>query len=216
MTNYKLMAALLSATLLLSGCSDPKNVKLPQNANEFKDFQVKIEKLDDEDKRLINDFVGENSLAMAFGNVPSDMTVGDAIVMQKEQEDRAKTKEAAKQSALKAMNDVINVEYVHHDKSDRLGYSAYQFTVEMTNKKAKPIIGVKGRLIFKDLFGEDVGNIGVEAKTTLEKDQPKYVEATSMPSMTQGDTFKDSNYEPENVRFEPEIIVFADKTTLSL
>jgi len=211
-----IIVAMFFAVHLITGCSDPKNVKLPQNASEFKDFQDKIEKLDGEDKRLINDFVGENAIATAVGNVPSDMTVGDAIAMQKEREDEAKAKEAAKQSALKAMNDVIDAEYVHHDKSDRLGYSAYQFTVEMTNKKAKPIIGVKGRLIFKDLFGEDVGNIGVEAKTTLEKDQPKYVEATSIPSMTQGDTFKDSNYEPESVRFEPEIIVFADKTTLSI
>lgn len=211
-----IMAATLSAALLLSGCSDPKNVKLPQNANEFKDFQAKIEKLDDEDKRLINDFVGENSLAMAFGNVPSDMTVGDAIIMQKEQEDRAKAKQAARESALKAMNDVINVEYVHHDKSNAAGYSVYQFTVEMTNKQAKPVIGVKGRLIFKDLFGEDVGSIGVEAQTSLDKGQPKYVEVRSMPLATQGDSFKDGNYKPEDVRFEPEVIVFADKTTLSI
>lgn len=215
--NIKIVtAALLSATLLLSGCSDPKNVKLPQNAGEFKDFQTKIEKLDGEDKRLINDFVGENSLAMAFGNTPTGMTVGEAIAVQKEQEDRAKAKEAAKESALKAMNDVINVEYVYHDKSDRAGFSAYQFTVEMTNKQAKPIIGVKGRLIFKDLFGEDVGNIGVEVKSTLEKDQPKYAEAVSIPSMVQGDTFKNGHYEPADVRFEPEAIVFADKTILSL
>lgn len=216
MKNHKLMAALISVTLLLSGCSDPKNVKLPQNANEFKDFQAKIEKLDDEDKRLINDFVGENSLAMAFGNTPTGMTVGDAIAMQKEQEDKAKAKQEAKQSALKAMNDVVDVEYVYHDKSNAAGYSIYQFTVEMTNKQAKPVIGVKGRLVFKDLFGEDVGNIGVEAQTSLDKDQPKYVEVRSMPLATQGDTFKDGHYEPENVRFEPEIIVFDDKTSLSI
>ena len=216
MKNHKLMAALISVMLLLSGCSDPKNVKLPQNANEFKDFQAKIEKLDGEDKRLINDFIGENSLAMAFGNTPTGMTVGDAIAMQKEQEDRAKAQEAAKQSALKAMNDVVDVEYVYHDKSNAAGYSVYQFTVEMTNKQAKPVIGVKGRLVFKDLFGEDVGNIGVEAQTSLDKDQPKYVEVRSMPLATQGDSFKDGNYKPEDVRFEPEVIVFADKTTLSI
>ena len=217
MANHKLMAALLSATMvLLSGCSDPMNVKLPQNADEFKDFQSKIDSLKGEDKRLISDFVGENALAMAVGNTPTDMTVGEAIAMQKEQEDRAKTKQAAKQSALKAMNDVINVEYVHRDKFERAGYPAYQFTVEITNKQAKPIIGVKGRLIFKDLFGEDVGNIGVEYKSTLDKDQPKYVESTSIPSLTQGDTFKDGDYEPTNVRFEPEVIVFEDKTSLSI
>lgn len=215
MSNYKLMAALLSATLLL-GCSDPMNAKLPQNAGEFKDFQSKIDNLEGEDKRLINEFVGENFLAMSIGNVPPDMTVGDAIAMQKEQEDKARAKEAAKQSVLKAMNDVIDVEYVHHDKFERAGYPAYQFTVEMTNKQAKPIIGVKGRLVFKDLFGEDVGNIGIEYKSTLEKGQPKYAETTSTPSLTQGDSFKGGSYEPENVRFEPEVIVFADKTTLSL
>ncbi|WLG12755.1 hypothetical protein Q6344_09060 [Psychrobacter cibarius] len=214
--NIKMMAAILSVTLLLSGCSDPKNVKLPQNVNEFKDFQVEIEKLEGEDKRLINDFMGDNFLAMSIGNVPSGMTVGDAIAMQKQQEDKAKAKAAAKQGAVKAMNDVINVEYVHYDKSDAAGYSVYQFTVEMTNKQAKPVIGVKGRLIFKDLFGEDVGNIGVESQTSLDKDQPKYVEIRSMPLATQGDSFKDGNYKPEDVRFEPEVIVFADKTTLSL
>lgn len=211
-----IIVTMFFAVQLMSGCSDPKNVKLPQNANEFKDFQAKIEKLDDEDKRLINDFVGENSLAMAFGNVPSDMTVGEAIAMQKEREDKAKAKQEAQKAALKAMNDVINVEYVHHDKFERAGYPAYQFTVEMTNKSAKQVIGVKGRLIFKDLFGKDVGNIGLESKKTLDEGQPTYVEVTSMPFATQDDIFKDGNYEPENVRFEPEAIVFADKTTLSL
>lgn len=210
------MAALMSATLLLSGCSDPKNVKLPQNVNEFKDFQVEIEKLEGEDKRLINDFMGDSFLAMSIGNVPSGMTVGDAIAMQKQQEDKAKAKAAAKQSAVKAMNDVINVEYVHYDKFERAGYPAYQFTVEMTNKQARPIIGVKGRLIFKDMFGADVGNIGVEVKSTLDKDKPTYVEVTSMPFAVQGDSFKTGDYKPEDVRFEPEVIVFADKTTLSL
>lgn len=210
------MAVILSATLLLSGCSDPMNVKLPQNASEFKDFQTKIDGLEGEDKRLISDFVGENALAMAVGNTPTDMTVGEAITMQKEQEDRTKAKQAAKQSALKAMNDVLDVEYIYHDKSERAGYSAYQFTVEMTNKKAKPIIGVKGRLIFKDLFGGEVGNISVEARSNLEKGQPKYAEAVSIPSLMQGDTFKDGNYEPTDVHFEPEVIVFADKTILSL
>ena len=189
---------------------------MPQNANEFKDFQVKIDKLEGEDKRLMNAFVNDNAIAMAVGNAPTDMTVGEAIAMQKEQEDRAKAKQAARESALKAMNDVINVEYVHHDKSNAAGYSVYQFTVEMTNKQAKPVIGVKGRLIFKDLFGEDVGSIGVEAQTSLDKGQPKYVEVRSMPLATQGDTFTDGNYEPENVRFEPEAIVFADRTKLSL
>lgn len=214
MSNYRLIAAILSATLLLSGCTNPMNVKLPQNAGEFKDFQAKIEKLEEEDMRLISEFVDENFLAISVGNIPKDMTVGDAIAMQKEREGKAKAKQDAKQGAINAMNDVIDVEYVHHDKFDRAGFPAYQFTVEITNKKAKPIIGVKGRLIFKDLFGEDVGNIGVEYKSTLDKDQPKYIEVTSIPSIVQGDTFKDGNYEPTDVRFEPEAIVFADKTSL--
>ena len=216
MANNKLMTVLLSATLLLSGCSDPMNVKLPQNASDIAGFQSKIEKLDDGDMRLISKFVDDNFLAISTGMLPKGMTVGDAIAMQKEQEDKVKAKEAAEQSALKAMNDVVDVEYVYHDKSNAAGYSVYQFTVEMTNKQAKPVIGVKGRLIFKDLFGEDVSNIGVEAQTSLDKDQPKYVEVRSMPLATQGDSFKDGNYKPEDVRFEPEVIVFADKTMLSI
>lgn len=214
--NIKIMAAILSATLLLSGCSDPKNVKLPQNASDIAGFQGKIEKLDDEDMRLISKFVDDNFLAISTGSLPKGMTVGDAIAMQKEREDRAKAKEAAKESALKAMNDVINVEYVHYDKFERAGYPAYQFTVEMTNKQAKPIIGVKGRLIFKDMFGADVGNIGVETKSNLDKGKPTYIEVTSMPFAVQGDSFKTGDYKPDDVRFEPEVIVFADKTTLSL
>ena len=216
MKNYKLMAAVLAAMLILSGCSDPKNVKLPQNASDIAGFQSKIEKLNDKDMRLISKFVDDNFLAISTGMLPKDMTVGDAIAMQKEQEEKAKVKEAAKQSALKSMNDVINVEYVHYDKFERAGYPAYHFTVEMTNKQAKPIIGVKGRLIFTDMFGADVGNISVETKSTLDKDQPAYVEVTSMPFAVQGDSFKTGDYKPDDVRFEPEAIVFADKTKLSL
>ncbi|WP_372845454.1 hypothetical protein [Psychrobacter sp.] len=216
MNNHKLMAAILSTVLLLSGCSDPKNVELPRNASGIVEFQGKIESLDDEDMRLISEFFDDNFLAISTGVTPEGMTVGDAIAMQREQENKEQAEQEAKQSAIKAMNDVINVEYVHHDKFERLGHSAYQFTVELTNKQTKPIIGVKGRLIFKDLFGEDVGNVGVEYKTNLEEGEPKYAETATVPFIVQGDTFKDSNYKPENVRFEPEVIVFADKTKMSI
>lgn len=211
-----MVAGLVLATVFLSGCSDPMDVELPEKAGDFKEFQAKIEELDGEDKRLINEFIGENFLAMSVGNIPSGMTVGDAIAMQKEQEEAAKAKQIALQKSIDALNAAVKVEYVDRYKFSNLGFTGYQFTLELTNKSDKTITGVKGKLLFKDTFGEDVGKISVEGEKNILENESRYLEVRTVPSVTQGDFFKDAEYKPKDIRFEPEMIVFEDGSSLSL
>lgn len=222
MKNHELMAAILSVTLLLSGCSNPMNAELPQNVAELKDLKGNIDKLEGEDRRLINDFLEDNLMALTLGMFPKGMTVGDAITAQKEKEVKDREKQAvekakqdAKQAVVDNINAAVDVKYLHYDKFNGLGYSGYTITVEVKNNQSKPIIGIKGRLIFKDTFGKDVGDVGMEYESILRKDQYDYMEIKTVPFVTQGDKFQDGSYETNDVRFEPEIVVFGDKTKLS-
>lgn len=217
MNNYKLMAAVLSATLLLSGCSkDPLSVELPTSAKNMGELEKYANKLDGENKRLFSEFMKENAMAMAFGNTPAGMTIGEAIEYQREQENAILAEQAAKQSAIDAMNKAVNALYWSHTDFNAGSYQGYDIRVKLINKQSKPIIGVKGDLIFKDVYGEDAGKVAVEYNDVIQGNGIAFTQVRGIPALSDGMKFDGGNYQEENVRFEPRVVVFADKTSLSL
>lgn len=77
---------MLLATLFLSGCiKDPLSIELPINGQNFGEIEKYANKLEGENKRLFSEFLKENALAMAVGNTPAGMTIGEAIEYQREQ-----------------------------------------------------------------------------------------------------------------------------------
>ncbi len=215
--SIKLMAAVLSATLLLSGCSkDPLSVELPTSAQNMGELEKYTNKLDGENKRLFSEFMKENAMAMAFGNTPAGMTIGEAIEYQREQENAALAKQAAKKGAVDAMNKAVDALYWSHTVFYTGDYKGYDVRVKLINKQPKPIIGVKGDLIFKDVFGEDAGKVAVEYTGPIQGNDIAFTQVRGIPALNDSMKFDGGKYQDENVRFEPHVVVFADKTTLSL
>ena len=217
MNNYKLMAAVLSATLLLSGCSkDPLSVELPTNAQNMGELEKYAGKLEGEDKRLFSEFMKENTLAMAVGNTPTGMTIGEAIEYQREQENEALAEQAAKQATIDALSNTVDALYWSHTNYNAGSYQGYDIRVKLINKQDKPIIGVKGDLIFKDIYGKDVGKVAVEYNDVIQGNDIAFAQARGIPALSDGMKFDGGKYQDENVHFEPRVVVFADKTSLSL
>lgn len=217
MSNYKLIAAVLSATLLLSSCSkDPLSVKLPTDAQNMGELEKYASKLEGEDKRLFSEFMKENALAMVVGNTPAGMTIGEAIEYQKKQEDKLLAEQVAKQAAADALNETIDALYWSHTEFNAGGYQGYDIRVKLINKQDKPIIGVKGDLIFKDLYGEDAGKVAVEYNDVIQGNDVAFAQVRGIPALSESMKFDGNRYQDENVRFEPHVVVFADKTSLSL
>lgn len=217
MNNYKLMAAVLSATLLLSGCSkDPLSVQLPKDAQNMGELEKYAGKLEGENKRLFSEFVKENALAMAVGNTPAGMTIGEAIEYQREQENEVLAEQAEKQATIDALNKTVDALYWSHTEFNTGGYQGYDVRVKLINKQDKPIIGVKGDLILKNVYGEDAGKIAVEYNDVIQSNGVAFAQVRGIPALSKSMKFDGNRYQDENVRFEPRVVVFVDKTSLSL
>lgn len=217
MNNHKLMVAALSAVLLLSGCGkDPLNIELPTNGKNLGEVEKYANKLEGENQRLFSEFMKENALAIAIGNTPAGMTIGEAIEYQREQEDAVLAKQAAKQSTIDAMNKAIDALYWSHTEFYASNYKGYDIRVKLINKQSKPIIGIKGDLIFKDVYGEDAGKVAVEYNDVIQGNSIAFAQVRGIPALNENMKFDGMRYQDENVRFEPHVVVFSDKTSLSI
>lgn len=217
MNNHKLMAAMLLATLLLSGCiKDPLSIELPTNGQNLGEVEKYANKLDGENKRLFSEFLKENALAMAVGNTPAGMTIGEAIEYQREQENVVLVEQATKQAAIDALDKTVDALYWGHTNFNAGSYQGYDIRVKLINKQNKPIIGVKGDLIFKDLYGKDIGKVAVEYSDVIQGNNIAFAQVRGIPALNDSMRFEDNNYQDENVRFEPHVVVFSDKTSISI
>ncbi|WP_211251117.1 hypothetical protein [Stenoxybacter acetivorans] len=225
---------ILFFTLVLFGCSDPKSVVIPQNtANWEKELKASVEKLPDEDKKLLVDYILRVTMAQAFGGegVPVGTTIGSAINNQKqwvaEQERKAAEEKALKETVLqekaalqRQIDETLVVTLVKHglekgkfEFEDRL-----YFEIALQNKGKKEITGVSGELKFIDMFDKEIGAItfkftdGIKADTT-----------TTWTGRRSYNQFMDNDRELANLKdgkfktqFVPEMIVFADGTKIGM
>jgi hypothetical protein len=182
--------------VLLAGlaCSNPHNQPLPTDMMAARDdpkFKETIQKLPEEERALLGDYLARVMLARAFGADPtargSAKTIGEAIaeqqkfaVAEKAEEAAAKaTKEAEeaaakalaakvaaeRASAVKAMDEALTVALT--SKKGYGGPGVYSdhgvaITVAFQNKSAKVLTGVKGSLVVKDIFGDLITSVGLK------------------------------------------------------
>ena len=96
-----LMAGIIS--LFLVGCSNPKSAQIPTDPEKWEELKPQIEKLNEEDKKLLTQFLMRKGMGAAFGGdgIEPGTTVGDAIKEQKKWLEDKDAKEKA-QAELKA------------------------------------------------------------------------------------------------------------------
>lgn len=175
-----LLAASLAALVLLAACSKPTDTIIPSDTSKWDtDLAPMINKLSEEDKKLVAGYLMRSKLGAALGGnkegIPIGTTVGAAIEQQKawiaqvaKQEAEAK---ALKEKMLKeqaeaqaAIDNAVTVTLISKKELprnyDARRYSEQQeFNIGVKNKTAKEISGVSGVLDFIDIFDKTVGAV---------------------------------------------------------
>lgn len=230
------------ALLLLFGlaCSNPHNQALPTDLAAMKaaadspQFKEALEKLPPDERNLVVSYMTRAMIAQAFGADTNGMakTFGDAITQQRKWAADETAKEAAakaltekvaaeRAAAVKAMNDVLTVAF----KSKRVvpkDYEAQRFSdtieivVALQNMSAKTLSGVKGDLVFKDIFGDLIKSAGLKVDSEIlvgqtlfwngSLDINQFVPADVKLAQTAQDKLK--------VSWEPDTYLFSDGTSM--
>lgn len=227
------MAGVIS--LFLVGCSNPKSAQIPTDPEKWEELKPQIEKLNEEDKKLLAQYLMRKGMGAAFGGdgVESGTTVGDAI---KEQQKWLEDKDAKQkaQAELKAKIDAENAALKKQMDSvlttaivSKSGYARYKYIDKITdiefqlafeNHSDKDIAGLKGIISFKDMFGDTIKNLtlsyddGVKANSTA-----KYDGSMDYNEFMAEDT-KLLNTDLDKIKFEftPSVIMFKDGSKIEL
>lgn len=228
-----LMAGVIS--LLLVGCSNPKSAQIPTDPNKWEELKPQIEKLNEEDKKLLTQYLMRKGMGAAFGGdgIEAGTTVGDAIKEQqkwfedKDAKEKAQAElkakiEAENAAVKKQMDGVLTAAIV-----SKSGHARYEYIDKITdigfqlafeNHSDKDIAGFKGVISFKDMFGDTIKNLtlsyddGVKAKSTA-----KYEGSTDYNEFM-GEDSKLLNTDLDKIKFEfkPSVIMFTDGTKIEL
>lgn len=189
--NGKAIVTLL-ACLLLAACSDPRQTKLPADISKWsedKSLMEAVSKLDESERKLFGGYAARQVLTSAFGGnkVVSDSTLGDALKTQQAWVE-AKAVEAAKQQALaeqvkqqqlvalKEMNGTLTASLLEL-KLNPVDYKNKQYSeyfsikIALHNNTTEALSGVKGTVVFNDMFGEEIKRIGLTNDSQIDAGQ---------------------------------------------
>lgn len=186
MMTIKMRGAIV-ACILLVGCSDPKNYKLPEKigtTTEILELKKQAEKLSSEDKALLAGFVTRSLIPAALGeSVESVSTIGEAIIAQKmwfhEQaaeiaaQQNIKNEEINKKAnVLSTMNSalttsLISKQLMSKDYERQIYSDFFLVSLLVKNNGVDDISGFSGYAILKDSLGNHIKTIEVSTSTTI-------------------------------------------------
>lgn len=182
----KILGILLLATIL-SGCSNPKSVVIPNNPNEWDTIKPQVEKLNEDEKKLLTQYLMRKAMGSAFGGngIQTGTTVGEAIKDQekwladKKAQEQAEAElkmkiEAQKKQEIDKINKILTVALTKKEGHSSYGNDITNIGIELAfeNKGDKDISGVKGIAHFNDMFDDKIQAVslsyddGVKAKST--------------------------------------------------
>lgn len=152
-------------SLIIVGCSDPKIYKLPEKISALAEdaaFKKEVEKLNDDDKKLLSGFIDRAVMAEVSGQaIEKPTTVGGAIRSQQEwlhrqvEESAAKKKQVQDEQSeqdktVEQMRAVVTpaIRGFKYKKDKQGGH----FTVDMSfkNNSQSEVTGIYGELVIND------------------------------------------------------------------
>lgn len=225
------------AFVVLGGCSSPYKEPLPSDVKglEEKSFQSAIQKLPDDDRRLLAGYVMRATLAEAFGSKAERVkTVGEAIETQRtwiadEAKKEAEAKalaarvEAARATAVEKMAAVLTVAVLSKKSVPADIYAnrfeeTIAFRIAFENKTARELTGVKGDLEFRDMFGDKVKTMSLTVDETIGAGKPYVWEGSTKRNQFDDGSVKlgDTPLERLKIRWIPEVYIFADGTEVRM
>ncbi len=209
--------------IAFASCSTNTLEKVYDEDSVQSDFKS-IEKIDSTAVPLIlgtimrYEMTDVNYKQMTYGEI-----LADGKAYKAEQERLEAEREAAKQRALaaeaermKRLTESVIVSCVKkgYQESDYREYITYVFAIE--NLTDKEVIGVKGDLVFNDIFEEEIKVIGFSYDKAVPAGTIKRWEATTDYNMfsNSDQKLKDKPLDKLKVIWKPEKIIFADGSVI--
>lgn len=233
----KKVAIAMFVGLLLAGCSQ-KGTVIPSDPAKWDKISSAAKGLNDEDRRLLGGYMARQTLSAAFGGkggIPPGTTIGQAITDQKKFEADAKRQEAEadalkakvlaqRAAAAAAIQGVATVtlvskNFLPRDFERGRFDSLVSFVIAVQNKGAKDIDGIKGVMVFDDLFGTQIKRVSLSMDTPVKGGTMISTDRYSIQvnQFDNDDTkIAMTDLAKMKVTFEPEMVVFADKTTMGV
>lgn len=233
-------------SILLTACSGPKDTPLPRDIEKMESIKPAMEKLTPEDRDLAAGYIMRHTIGAKLGGlfggkegpgIPEGMTLGKAIEEQKKFKADAALEEA-KQQALKAklqaereamlkpMREAVTVTLVSKNLATERGYSGIvtdenlEVTFGYKNNSVKDILGVKGRISIRDLFGDEISAFQISNDSTIKAGQTATWTGSRSVRFSMGNNkdrkLADLGDDKFKVMWEPQVIVFSDGTKLGL
>jgi hypothetical protein len=222
----------LCSLVALAGCSDPHSMVLPRDANSFDaKTREKLQKLPESEREMVARYMIRHLIG-GGGTVPEGTTVAEALVEQKGIEEAAAVREKEEaaltasverdQAAARAtLSDAVSVVLVEKtflpaDINVRRYRGETDLKVAYSNKSTKTIAGVKGTLVFKNLFGDPITRVAIAMTDAVEPGKTVVWDGSTEYNQFER---KDQELaftpvEKMKVEFEPAMVVFADGTRL--
>lgn len=213
-------------------CGDPRSTKIPADISELAKIQSSLDKLDSTDRGRVARYEMRARMGAIFGGSPppASVTIGEAIKNQKAFE-AAEARQAAADSILtaatakeraekmrlmgEALATTLTKLEVQGATSDSYGQFIYMH-VAFQNRGAKPIAGVKGIAIIRDMFGDTVARrrISYDKGIPVNGSKPlrELVGATRVDPADR--RLAETPIEKLKFTFEPSVIIFDDGTKL--
>lgn len=221
------------ACLLLAGCSDPKQTKLPADISKWsedKGLMEAVGKLDENDRKLFGGYAARQVVASTFGGskVVADSTLGDALKTQQAWIE-AKAAEAEKQKALaeqvkqqqlvalKEMNGTLTASLLKlklnpADYKNKQYSEYFSIEIALHNNTAEALSGVKGTVVLSDMFGDPIKRIGLTNDIQIDPGQTYIYSGTMDYNQFQAADKKLAASDTEKMKFEwiPDTYIFTN------
>jgi hypothetical protein len=223
----------LMLVLFLGCASDPHDYKIPTDTKAWEGdpvFKETMAKLTQEERE---DLARYSMRKVLTGGIPADVTVSSALQDQKEfvakaiadkaEQDllaaKMKAEQEKKAEELRGALVVAVTDLQVFDAAFRGGFTPAHFAISLAfqNKTDKAIQGVKGAVVFSDLFGDEVKTIrfsydeGVPANGTASWD----ASLDYNKFMDDDKKLGNASLDKLKVTWMPDIILFNDGSSLS-
>lgn len=242
----RVSAITLLCSIILVACSGPKDTPLPRELEKMDSIKLSMEKLTPEERELATGYIMRHTIGAKLGGlfggkegpgIPEGMTLGKAIdeqrkfkadaVLEEAKQQALKVKlQAEREAMLKPMREAITVTLVSKEIKTEHGYSGMvmdeklKVTFGYKNNSGKDISGVKGHISVKDLFGDELSAFQVSNDSTIKAGQSITWTGSRSVRFSMGDNqdrkLAELGDDKFKVVWEPQVIVFADGTKLTI
>lgn len=231
--------------ILLIACNGAKNTRIPHDIDKMESIKPAMEKLTPEERELAAGYIMRHTLGAKLGGlfggnegpgIPEGMTLGKAIEEQRKFKAEAALEEAKQQilkaklqaereTAMKVMREATTVTLLSKRIAAERGYSGIvldekiQVAFGYKNNTDKDIVGIKGLVIIKDLFGDDISKFQISNDATIKAGQTSTWAGSRSVKYAFGNNndrkLAELNEDKFKVVWEPQMVLFKDGAKLT-